>query len=66
MPKYLHNIDKQADELYDTLYEQLSKGEQYKKTDDFMRNLQIETEMKHIIEEAILRQIVYTDEEGRQ
>ena len=59
VPEYLHGIDKQASDMYDTMYEKLSKSEQYKRTGDFMRNLQIETEIQKIIEQEILTEIVY-------
>ena len=55
-----HNdIDRQADELYDTMYEKLSKQERFRKTIDFMENLKRETEMQQLIEEEILSEIVY-------
>jgi len=59
VPEYLHGVDEQANDMYDTLYAQLSKKEQYKKTDDFMRNLQLQTEMQDIIEQEILTELVY-------
>ena len=59
LPEYLHGIDRQADELYDTMYEKLSKQERFRKTSDFMENLKRETEMQQLIEEEILSEIVY-------
>ncbi len=59
VPKYLHNIDKQAEDLYDTMYAKLSKQERYKKTGEFMKDVQKESEMQRIIEEEILSTIVY-------
>ena len=59
LPEYLHGIDKQADEMYKVMYEKLSKSEQFKKTGDFMRDLQVETEIKRRIEEEILNELVY-------
>ena len=32
LPEYLHGIDRQADELYETMYAKLSKDERYKRT----------------------------------
>ena len=58
-PEYLHGVDRQADELYDTMYEKLSKQERFRKTGDFMENLKRETEMQQLIEEEILSEIVY-------
>ena len=57
--EYLHGVDRQADELYDTMYEKLSKQERFRKTGDFMENLKRETEMQQLIEEEILSEIVY-------
>ena len=51
LPEYLHGVDRQADELYDTMYEKLSKQERCRKTGDFMENLKRETEMQQLIEE---------------
>ena len=59
LPEYLHGVDRQADELYDTMYEKLSKQERFRKTGDFMENLKRETEMQQLIEEQILSEIVY-------
>ncbi len=62
LPEYLHGIDKQAEELYETMYGQLSKQEEFKKTGDYMTDVQKENMMKNIIEEVILNQIVYEKE----
>ena len=59
LPEYLHGVDKAADEMYETMYEKFSKEERFKKSDDFMENLKRGTEMKHLIEEEILNEIVY-------
>ena len=59
LPKYLHGIDRQAERLYETMYAKLSASEQYKKTGEFMKDLQIETEIKHRIEEEILTELIY-------
>ena len=32
LPEYLHGVDKRANELYDVMYAQLSKKEEYKRT----------------------------------
>jgi hypothetical protein len=62
LPEYLHNIDKQADELYMVMYEKLSNSERFKRTGNFITDLQRQTEMQHLIEEEILSEIVYTGE----
>ena len=61
LPEYLHNVDKQADILYMTMYNKLSKAERFKKTGEFMKDLQIETEKQRLIEEEILNELVYID-----
>ena len=61
LPEYLHNVDKQADRLYMTMYNKLSKSERFKKTGDFIKDLQMETEKQKLIEEEILNELVYVD-----
>lgn len=61
LPEYLHNIDKQASEMYDIIYAKLSKQPRFQKSSDFMKNLQAETEMQNIINEEILNELVYVD-----
>ena len=61
LPNYLHNVDKQADRLYMTMYNKLSNSERFKKTGNFMKDLQIETEKQRLIEEEILNELVYVD-----
>ncbi len=59
LPEYLHGVDKAADEMYETMYEKFSKEECFKRSADFMENLRRETEMRQLIEEEILNEIVY-------
>ena len=59
LPEYLHGVDKAADELYETLYEKFSIEKRFCKSDDFMENLKRQTEMRGLIEEEILNEIVY-------
>ena len=59
LPEYLHGIDRQAERMYEVMHAKLSKLEQYKKTGDFINDLQIETEIKNRIEEEILTELVY-------
>ena len=61
LPEYLHGIDKQADELYESMYARLSKDERYKRTGDFMEDNRRQTEIKQLIEEEILSELVYVD-----
>ncbi len=59
LPAYLHGIDKQAEELYSVMYEKLSKGEQYKRTGNYIEDVRRINEMQSRIEEEILNEIVY-------
>ena len=59
LPEYLHGVDKAADEMYETMYEKFSQEERFKRSEDFMENLKRETEMRQLIEEEILNEIVY-------
>ena len=61
LQEYLHNVDKQADRLYMTMYNKFSVLERFKKTGDFIKDLQIETEKQRLIEEEILISLVYID-----
>lgn len=59
LSEYLHGIDRQAERMYETMYAKLSASEQFKKTGDFVKDLQIETEIKHRIDEEILSELIY-------
>lgn len=59
LPEYLHGIDEQADDLNEMMYAKLSESEQFRRTGDFLKDFQIETEKKHLIEEEILNELVY-------
>lgn len=61
LPEYLHGIDRQAAELYETMYANLSATEQFQKTGDFVKDAQIERELQARIEEEILNEIVYVE-----
>ena len=56
---YLHGVDRQADEMFEAMYAKLSKSERFKKTGDFIRDLQIETEIRNIINTEIMSCLVY-------
>ena len=61
LPEYLHNIDRQADELYESMYAKLSKDERYKRTGNFLEDYRRQTEIRQIIESEILSELVYAD-----
>lgn len=59
LPEYLHGVDRQAENLYNDLYAKLSKSEQYKRTGNYMTDVRRLNEMKQVIEEEILSEIIY-------
>jgi len=59
LPEYLHGVDKAADELYDVLWDKLSKSEAYRRTGDYLEDVKRINAMKQVIEEEILSEIVY-------
>ena len=61
LPSCLRGIDRQADELYETMYAKLSKDERYKRTGNFMEDYRRQTEMQRLMEEEILAELVYVD-----
>lgn len=62
LPEYLHGVDKQAERMYDVLYERLSKNLLYKRTGGFMEDYRRLTAMQNAIEEEILHELIYTEE----
>ncbi len=59
LPAYLHGVDKQANALYETMFEKLSNDERYKRTGNFMEDYRRQTEAQRLIEEEILNEIIY-------
>ena len=59
VPAYLHKIDERAEDMYNVLYEKLSKNEQYKRTGDYMTDVQRLTAMQQVIDEEIRNELVY-------
>lgn len=41
------------------MYEKLSKDERFKRTGDYIKDVQLENEKKRLIEEEILNEIIY-------
>lgn len=62
LPAYLHGVDKQAEDMYNVLYEKLSHSPLYKRTGEFMENYRRLTALQHAIEEEILIELIYTEE----
>ena len=59
LPEYLHGVDKAAEALYDVLWDKLSKSEKYCRTGNYLEDVKRINEMKQVIEEEILNEIVY-------
>ena len=59
LPEYLHGVDKAAQEIYDVLWDKLSKSETYRKTGNYLEDVKRINAMKQVIEEEILSEIVY-------
>ena len=59
LPEYLHKIDEQAEDMYNIIYDKLSKSEQYKRTGDYMTDVRRINAMQQVIEEEILSELVY-------
>ncbi len=62
LPAYLHGVDKQAEDMYNVLYEKLSLSPLYKRTGEFMEDYRKLTALQHTIEEEILSELIYTEE----
>lgn len=59
LPEYLHGVDKAAEELYDVLWDKLSKSERYCRTGNYLEDVKRINAMKQVIEEEIFSEIVY-------
>ena len=59
LPEYLHGVDKAAEELYEVMWNKLSKSEQYRRTGNYLEDVKRINAMKQVIEEEILSEIVY-------
>lgn len=61
LPEYLHGIDRQAGEIYDVMYQKLSQDERYKRTGNYIEDVRRANQIKQLIEEEILSELVYVD-----
>ena len=59
VPEYLHGVDKAADEMWDVMYEKLSRDPRYKRTGNYLEDVRRINAIKQLIEEEILNEIVY-------
>ena len=59
LPEYLHGVDKAAEELYDVMWDKLSKSEAYRRTGNYLEDIKRINAMKQVIEKEILSEIVY-------
>ena len=62
LPEYLHGVDKQAEDMYKSLYAKLSQNTQYKRTGEFLEDYSRLTALQRAIEEEILHELIYTEE----
>ena len=62
LPTYIHGVDEQAADLYETLFEKLSADARYERTGNFLEDYRRQTDLQRAIEEEILNEIVYTKE----
>lgn len=60
IPTLLHGIDSAAERLYDTMYERLSKNEQFKRTGNYLEDVRRLTEMQRLIDEEIRTELIYS------
>ena len=63
LPEYLHSVDKQAEDMYNVLYAKLSLSPLYKRTGEFTEDYRRLTALQHAIEEEILSELSYTEED---
>ena len=61
LPEYLHGVDKAAEEMWEVMYAKLSENPKYRHTGNFIEDVRKENEIKRLIEEEILSEIVYVD-----
>ena len=59
VPEYLHGVDKAADDMWDVMYENLSRDPRYKRTGNYLEDVRRINAIKQLIEEEILNEIVY-------
>lgn len=59
LPTYLHGVDKQAEELQETMRAKLEKDKRYVRTGNYIEDCRRLNEMQRLIEEEILNEIVY-------
>ena len=59
LPEYLHGVDKAAEEMYDVMWDKLSKSEEYRCTGNYLEDVKRINAMQQVIEEEILNEIVY-------
>ena len=59
LPAYLHGIDDAARRMWDTMYEMLTHSEQYKRNGNYMHDVRVLQEIRQLIDEEILNELVY-------
>ena len=59
LPTLLHGVDKAANKLWDAMYEKLSKDKRFQRMGNYIKDVQLENEKRHLIEEEISNEIIY-------
>ena len=60
IPTFLHGIDDAAEQLYNTMYEKLSKNEQFMRTGNYLEDVRRLTEMQRLIDEEVRTELIYS------
>ncbi len=59
LPEYLHGVDKAAEELYNVMYQKLSRKKEFARTGNYLEDVRRINAIKALIEEEILNEFVY-------
>lgn len=60
IPAFLHGVDNAAEQMYDVMYEKLSKNEQFKRTGNYLEDVRRINEMQRLIDEEIRNELIYS------
>lgn len=59
LPTYLNGVERQAEELQETMRAKLEQDERYKRTGNFIEDYRRQTEIQRLVEQEILNELVY-------
>ena len=60
IPAFLHGVDSAAEQLYDVIYEKLSKNEQFKRAGNYLEDVRRINEMQRLVDEEIRTELIYS------